>query len=632
MTTRTPVRPLLAVAVLCIAGTLSAASSWTPLGPPGGAVYGLAIDPKDANVLYAGTWGGGVWKSKDGGANWTRLAGAPIDHTFNGVAVSPADSRIILGASPLALYRSTDAGATWKRVLDQAHSQPEMTGFAFDPGKNTTVYASSDSDGHPHGVFKSTDSGATWKAANGGIHQNSRVYNVAVARDSSAVFAASSDGVYQSDDGGATWKLTLSGKAVHSIATGPEGLVVAGTQGDGIWRTVNGGSEWTMATTDARMRGNRVFTLVSSTTTPGLLYAGIPNRILRSTDGGATWKTITKGFNWINFRSVAIDEKSGTIWGGTGRDGVVKSTDGGATWTTGAGFLSLQVTSVLIDPASPKRIFVGSTQAGVHRSDDGGGTWVLSNEGMTDRSVHSLAAHPTAPGTFMVGTTEGAFRSTDSGASWTHTLKGGCDPVVQHLRFAPSNPKRVYAHSGRDFCQVMRSDDSGVTWKEVKTPRPDSSMRGRFAFYVDATEPDRIAFNTDRNLYLSSDGGTNWTNATGIPPTSRIQTIVAGKTAQDLFAGTHRGIYRSADVGKTWTSVGGSVKDLNVTVLLFDAASETIWAGAVKDGIYRSADNGKTWSRAGGEPPHPDVTDLALEPKSLLVGFSGGGVYRLDVK
>jgi hypothetical protein len=181
MATRAVVRSLFLSALLFVAAGALAASPWSPVGPPGGAVYGLSIDPKDANILYAGTFGGGVWKSKDGGANWTRLTGVPVDETVNAVAVSPTDSRIVLAASSYGLYRSADAGATWKRVLDQGKSQPAMTGFAFDPSKPATVYASSDSDGHPAGIFKSTDSGATLTAANCGISCNSRVWGVALA-------------------------------------------------------------------------------------------------------------------------------------------------------------------------------------------------------------------------------------------------------------------------------------------------------------------------------------------------------------------------------------------------------------------------------------------------------------------
>ena len=632
MATRAVVCSLSLSILLCGVSTVFAATAWTPVGPPGGAVYGLAVDPKDTNVLYAGTFGGGIWKSKDGGANWTRLAGLRPDETVNAMAVSPADGRIVLAGGFAGLYRSADAGSTWTTVLDQKHSQPSMTGFAFDPSKPATVYASTDSDGHPAGVFKSTDAGVTWKPANGGIHSNSRVWAVAVARDGASVWAASSDGVYQSDDGGTSWTVVVPGKAAHSVVATAKGVVVAGTQGDGILRSADGGKTWVETTSDAKMIGNRVYSLVASTTTPDLLYAGIPNRILRSTDGGLTWKTFSRGFNWVNFRSVAIDEKSGVVWGGTGRDAVVKSSDGGATWTTGAGFLSLEVTSILIDPSSSKRIFVGSTQGGIHLSEDGGATWALANEGLEDRSVHSFAVDPSSPATFLVGTSEGAYRSTNRGASWSHVLKGGCEPEVHHLRFAASSPKRVWAHSGRDFCQVARSDDGGLTWKEIKTPRPDSSMRGHFAFYADATAPDKVMFNTDRNLYLSTDGGANWSGTTGIPPTSRIQAIVAGKTADDLFAATNQGIYRSSDGGATWTAAGSGVENFNVRRLLFDAASGTLWAGAWREGILRSTDEGKTWSRIGGDPPHPDVVALALEsPKTMLVGLDGGGVYRLDL-
>lgn len=607
------------------------ASPWSPVGPPGGAVYGLALDPKAANVLYAGAWGGGVWKSMDGGATWTRLAGVPARETVNAVAVSPADSRVVLAAGFTALWRSADSGATWKKVLDQKLQQPAMTGLAFDPATPANVWASSDSDGHPAGVFKSTDSGTTWKPVDSGTSSISRVHSVAVSRDGKTVVAGSSTGVYRSADGGTTWKRSLDDESVHSVAVLADGVVLAGTNGDGVLRSTDGGATFAETKSDARMTGNIVYALLASVKTPGLVYAGIPNRVLRSTDGGATWTTFSKGFNWVNFRSLALDEASGTVWAGTGRDGVVKTADGGATWTAGRGIHSLEVTSILVDPASPKRFFVGSTQGGVHRSEDGGATWALSNEGLTNRAVLSLAADPAASGTFLAGTRKGAFRSSDGGATWTHVLKGGCEPEVQHVRYAPSDPKRVYAHSGRSFCQVARSDDGGLTWRDLKAPRDASSLLGYFAFHVDAGSADRLLYSDDRALRLSSDGGATWTPASGIPPTTRIQAIVAGKADGELFAATAKGIWRSADGGKTWAVAGKGAETGNVTRLLLDPSTGTIWAGAVREGILRSTDGGKSWTRVGGEPPHPDLAALALEPSgTLLVGFEGGGVWRLD--
>jgi len=629
--------PLARLAALALAalGALAApalaATPWTPVGPPGGAAYGLAVDPKDARVLYAGTFAGGVWKSTDGGASWDRLSGLPAQETVNAVAVSPAASGTVLAAGHSALWRSTDAGATWKKVLDQGISQPATTGFAFDPAAPATVYASADNDGFPTGIFKSTDSGATWKPANQGINPNSRVRGVAVSRDGKAVFAASEDGVYLSTDGGASWTFALPKKSTHSVATG-DGLVLVGTHGDGVLRSTDGGKSWDETTTDARWSGNIVYALLVSAATPGLCYASIPNRVLRSTDGGATWKTFSRGFNWVNFRSLALDDKAGTVWAGSGRDGVVRTTDGGETWTAGTGFLSLEVKAILLDPSAPKRLFVGTTQGGVHLSEDGGATWALSNEGLTNRAVHSLAADPSAPGTFLAGTRKGAFRSTDGGRSWTHVLKGGCDPEVQHLRYAPSDPKRVYAHSGRDFCQVARSDDGGLTWRDLKAPRDASTMLGHFAFHVDPANADRAYYSDDRHLYLSADGGATWTTGTGIPPTSRIQAIVAGSRAEELFAATNKGIYRSTDGGTSWAVAGPGTEKWNVRRILLDPASGTLYAGAWKEGVFRSTDGGKTWARFGGEPPHPDVVALALEsPKSLLVGLEGNGVWRLDL-
>lgn len=619
------------VVLLAVPSSGASASPWSPVGPPGGAVYGLALDPKDANVLYAGAFSGGVWKSTDGGATWARLAGLPARETVNAVAVSPADPKVVLAAGFTALWRSADAGATWKKVLDQGRQQPAMTGLAFDPATPATVWASSDSDGHPAGVFRSTDAGATWKPVEAGTTSITRVFGIAVSRDGKTVLAGSSTGVYRSADGGATWERALEDAAVHSVAVLADGALLAGTNGRGVRRSTDGGASWAETGSDARMTGNIVYALLASAKTPGLVYAGIPNRVLRSTDGGATWTTFSRGFNWVNFRSLALDEASGVVWVGTGRDGVVKTTDGGATWTTGRGFLSLEVTSILVDPASPKRLFVGTTQGGVHRSEDGGATWSLSNEGLTNRAALSLAANPASPGTFLAGTRRGAFRSTDGGTTWTHVLKGGCEPEVQHLRFAPSDPERVYAHSGRSSCQVARSDDGGLTWRDLKAPRDASSLLGYFAFHVDAASPDRILYSDDRSLRLSSDGGATWTPASGIPPTTRIQAIVAGKAEGELFAATAKGVWRSADGGKTWAVAGKGAEALNVTRLLLDPATGTIWAGALRDGILRSTDGGKSWARVGGEPPHPDLSALALEPSgTILAGFEGAGVWRLD--
>lgn len=618
------------VVLLAVPSSAFSASPWSPVGPPGGAAYGLALDPKDASVLYAGAFSGGIWKSTDGGATWARLAGMPARETVNAVAVSPADSKVVLAAGFTALWRSADAGATWKKVLDQGRQQPAMTGLAFDPATPATVWASSDSDGHPAGVFRSTDAGATWKAVDAGVSSITRAFGIAVSRDGKTVLAGSSTGVYRSADGGATWERALEDTAVHSVAVLADGALLAGTNGQGVRRSTDGGATWAETKSDARMIGNIVYALLASAKTPGLVYAGIPNRVLRSTDGGATWTTFSRGFNWVNFRSLALDEASGAVWAGTGRDGVVKTTDGGVTWTTGRGFLSLEANAILVDPASPKRLFVGTTQGGVHRSEDGGATWSLSNEGLTSRAALSLAADPASPGTFLAGTRKGAFRSTDGGTTWSHVLKGGCEPEVQHLRFAPSDPKRVWAHSGRDFCQVARSDDGGLTWREVKTPRPDSSLLGHFAFHVDAASADRLAFSTDRALQLSSDGGATWTPASGIPATTRIQAIVAGKEEGELFAATAKGIWRSGDGGKSWAVSGKGAETLNVRRLLLDPATGTIWAGALREGVLRSTDGGKSWARVGGEPPHPDLAALALEPSGdLLVGFEGAGVWRL---
>ena len=107
-----------ALLALLPAGSAFAASAWTPFGPPGGSVRSLAIAPGSPGELYAGTYGGGVFKSTDGGGPGLRSRPPSATRRFPPLAVDPSQPQTVLPApTATALWKSVDGGATWKRIL-----------------------------------------------------------------------------------------------------------------------------------------------------------------------------------------------------------------------------------------------------------------------------------------------------------------------------------------------------------------------------------------------------------------------------------------------------------------------------------------------------------------------------------
>jgi len=216
--------------------------SWTATDLVGEDVFGIAVDPRDCNIVYAGTRRQGVIKSEDGGRSWSALSqglGSPFVYT---VALDPTEPDVVYaGTARRGVYRSYDGGATW-RAWGLALLPVVDLGVTAD---GETVYAATWGAGVHRRPGRSRTASA-WRAVNEGIAEEHRaVCDVAVdLKDGSAAFAATaSGGVYQTLDGGRTWRRGLpSPQAAYTVAVDPEydETVYAGTA-QGPFRSVSGG-------------------------------------------------------------------------------------------------------------------------------------------------------------------------------------------------------------------------------------------------------------------------------------------------------------------------------------------------------------------------------------------------------
>jgi photosystem II stability/assembly factor-like uncharacterized protein len=306
------------------AAGLCALGAWGKTGDPATQqVLALTGDPNAAQTLYAGTEGGGVLKSANGGVTWTPINGSLTALHVYAVAADPTD-----------------------------------------PSSPTTLYAGTESDG----IFRSTD-GTSWSLVK---YLDARVSALVVDRGNppatpAAVYAGTIDGVLRSLDSGTSWVALedMDGERVNALAVDPgaPGTLYAGTQGTGVFRTTDGGTNWNPASNG--LTSLDVTALAVDPSGAGTVYAGTSGGVFKSTDGGNTWAAVINGLSVLSVTSLAFDGLSpATLYAGTGA-GVFRTTDGATTWK-GPALSGLLVRSLAAQPSGGN--FYASATASVYRT------------------------------------------------------------------------------------------------------------------------------------------------------------------------------------------------------------------------------------------------------------------------
>ncbi|HWZ84986.1 MAG TPA: hypothetical protein VN032_02225 [Thermoanaerobaculia bacterium] len=322
---------LVATLLLASAAVRAELNRWDPLGPPPPAyasrylatVNGIAF-AADGTLFAADSF---ELTKSSGNGSWASVLNVPT-FDLNVPAYSPFLSVIVLPGSPEtflagfaggAVYRSTDAGATWARVLLGVR----FLSMAGSPSSSSIVYAAMQLN-QSAATYKSSDGGATWTALPAlGV---SPVYALVVDPTSSDVvygFVGASSaglpsGVYRSADGGSTWSRLGGGlpdDAYAALAIDPvsPATVYAGSSQNGLFRSDDGGGSWLAV--NAGLRSLAVSELVIDPAAPSTLYAGTASGVYRSSDRGAHWSAI--GFHQQTITALALDPASpSTIYAG----------------------------------------------------------------------------------------------------------------------------------------------------------------------------------------------------------------------------------------------------------------------------------------------------------------------------
>jgi len=308
------------------------------------------------------------------------------------LALDPSNSSTLYAATARGLFKSVDAGATWRSTgagLDK-HS---LLALAVDPRATSNLYATTDTGG----VFRSTDGGEHWSEANEGIGAR---YVGAIAVDphhAGSVYAGAEAGrVFRSTDAGTTWKELASptsrvGVTVVALDPVTQGLLYVGTNSEGVYWTTDDGMKWSRPS--GRMSHGTVWNLMFDRT-PGSLFVGTHDGLFRSANAGASWTASNRGLRSWNVLALALDPAApATLYAGTAA-AIYKSSDAGQSWNELQA--NLYVSAIAVDPRATSTLYA-ATHMGVIKSTDGGAKWAALHLVASPADAPAAAAKPKLP-------------------------------------------------------------------------------------------------------------------------------------------------------------------------------------------------------------------------------------------
>jgi len=631
--------------------TENGGASWTPLFDEQAAlaVGAVAIDPQNPQVIYAGTgevnpgggstaYGGvGILRSSDGGDTWQPL-GLENSGSIGRIVVDPLDGQRLFvavmghlweGGPDRGVYRTTDGGATWERVLYvdattgcvdliQRPDNPDVVLAAMWQRIRQPEYY--DYGGPGCAVYRTVDGGDSWSVVGGGLPAPSadggRI-GLSLCRTQSAVMhvvyadrVGYFDGLYRSTDGGLSWTQTNDGSLVNAFAsygwwfgnvrthsTNANYIYLLGLE---FYRSTNGGASYQNVSDIMHVDHHGM------DFGPGLdplIYNGNDGGVYRSQNGGSLWTKLYDLPITQVYRVGYDPSNPAALYGGTQDNSTVRTLSGDVDdWDViygGDGF------QPIVHPASSNRIWAQYQYGVIGYSSNGGASFGNATSGISysDRKNWN-APHvmdPVDPNTRYTGT-QRVYRNT-SNTSWTSIsgdLTGGphqgnsgqVDGTLTTLAVSPVDNGVLW--SGSDDGKVHVFD--GVSWLDVSDGLPQR--------WITAVRCDPH----DRNTAFVTVSGFRW--------------------AEPL---AH--VFKTTDLGANWTPIAGNLPDVPVNDVVIDPeVADTYYVGT-DVGVFATGDGGASWYALGGNLPRVVVTSLVLPPGSrvLIAGTYGRSFFSYDL-
>ncbi len=701
---------------------------WRHIGPlsMSGRVTDIAKPVQQPHTFYVTTASGGIWKTTNEGTTWTPLFDDAPSASSGAIAVDPQNPDIVwagLGESNIfrstmagtGVYRSGDAGKTWQH-MGLADSQ-HIGRIVIHPSDSNTVYVAA--SGHEYteneerGVYRTTDGGATWQKVLFESTMAGAVDLVMDPADPKTLFASfwhrirrpwndpvpgPGGGIYRSRDGGDTWERLEKGLPQRDLA-GRTGLAMAPTKagriyalidnheparearegetdsygrqrgavgkGAQVFRSDDHGDNWELVSGEDRAM-RRLFA------TYGWVFAQIrvdPNHedtiyvmgvtLLKSTDGGKSFKSLNAPDLHGDHHAMWIDPANSNYIINGNDGGVNVSYDGGETWKNDESLPVVQFYNVEIDNADPFNVY-GSIQDNMSWSGPSSHRpgrspqweWKMVPGG--EASI--MEVDPDDPNTFYSEGFYGSIQRSDLATGETKRIMPE-SPDDQPLRgqwlapfiLSPHNSRVVYHGMNR----VFRSMNRGESWEcispDLTSVTPERQGNISFSTLFSLSESPLkfgvlYAGSDDGRIHGTRDGGLTWTDlGKGLPAGKWISRVAASQYDEATVYLTQNGktdndfqvyVWKSTDYGATWTDISGNLPGGPVNVIFEDPEHKGVLYVGSDQGTFVSTDDGAKWEVLGIGLPITFVHDLKIHQPSrtAVIATHGRGMWKLDIK
>ena len=664
-------------------------------------------------IYYMGTTGGGLWKTYDAGLSWKNVSdGFFATGSVGAVSVSESNNNIVvvgMGESPVrgvmtssgdGVYKSVDAGETWEHIgLD---GTKHISQVRIHPDNPDVMYVSAQGspyvDTQDRGVYRTTDGGKNWKkvlfvdASSGAIdlamdYTNPRILYAAFWDHQRLPWYVRSggkgSGIWKSVDGGDTWKKledglpnSLMGKIGVTVSRANPKLLYAIIESDegGLYKSQDGGESWRLVNDERVLRARSWYYMhiYADPSDENVVYV-LNAPMMKSIDGGNTFTNIPvphgdNHYLWINpdNSDIMINSNDG---------GANISFNAGKSWSTQKNQPTSQFYRVNVDNRFPYWVYGGqqdNSSVAIKSSTFSNGIswkdWIAGVGGCETAYVAFDKNNPVLmyAGCYQGIITEYNLNLDNSRNIMAYPAMGLGEPSdEQKYRFnwnAPiivsmHNPDVIYHAANK----LLRTTDRGTTWEEISPdltknkkenlgpgggPITNEGAGGEVyhtIYYVAESPHDKdiiYAGADDGLVHITMDGGKNWSNITPDLDEGMINSIdVSPHDPATVYIAFNRYkfddfkpyVLKSTNYGKTWKVYSNGIeKNSFVRVVREDNVKKGLLYAGTERGIYLSTDGGENWDKWQRNLPIVPITDLKVHRNDLVVATQGRGFWIYD--
>jgi len=691
---------------------------WRSIGPAftSGRIADFAVDPNNTAHYFVGVASGHIWKTINNGTTFEPVFDNYGAYAIGSVAMDPKNQNVVWAGTGEnnhqralgygnGVYKTTDGGKSWKNMgLKDSRQIGEIL---IDPRNSDVVYVAAEGSawgpGEERGVFKTTDGGKTWEKVLF-ISENTGVANLSFEpgnpdviyagaeqrrrRQFSKIGGGPESAYYKSTDGGKTWDKLENG--IPKVDKGGMEIVVSpadpnivycmfeATEKGGFYRSTDKGASFKKMN-DYYSSGQYFCELFCDPKNPDKVWS-IDTYTQYTTDGGKTWNRLSTKDRHVDDHAMWIDPKNTDHFFIGGDGGIYESYDDGNSFIFKTTLPVTQFYRVSVDNTKPFYWVYGGTQ---DNESVGGPSANISSGGVTSAEwVVTLggdgfwqASEPDNPDIVYSAYQYGNIFRYDRKSG--ERIKIQPTPAKEELTFrwnwdapfiiSPHSPTRLYMGANKLF----KSDDRGNTWTEISGDLTRNEDRNQFKVMGKYWPADAVAKDISTSqwgtivalaeskikeglIYVGTDDGViqktdndgkNWTKVTtfpGVPEYTYVSDIFPSSHDENLVFASFNNtksddfkpyLLKSSDNGKTWVSIVGDLPENGVVhCFMQDPVDPNLWYVGTEFSFYFSIDGGKTWIKLANGLPDIPVRDIKIQEREndLVIATFGRGFYIID--